>query len=284
MKRIISLIEMQSLSASLRMEGKTIGFVPTMGFLHEGHISLMKEASRRCDQVIVSIFVNPLQFGPKEDFEKYPRDSEGDALKCKEAGADVLFLPRREEIVGEESRTFVAMGKIMEVLCGASRPGHFQGVATIVLKLLNLVQPHMLFLGEKDFQQTVILKKMVRDFFMPVRVEVVPTVRESDGLAMSSRNSYLTPEERKSAAVLYRAMKKGEERFRQGETEASVLKALMAGEITKERGAKIDYLEIADPEGLDSVEKITREARIVLAVWIGKTRLIDNMALSPIKK
>ena len=280
MKKIVDLKEMRAFSDSLRAEGRTIGFVPTMGFLHEGHLSLMKEASRRCDQVIVSIFVNPLQFGPKEDFEKYPRDTGGDALKCEEGGADLLFLPRREEIVGEDHRTFVTMDKIMGMLCGASRPGHFQGVATIVLKLLNLVQPHVLFLGEKDYQQTVILKKMVRNFFMPVRVEVMPTVREPDGLAMSSRNSYLTPEERKSAAVLYRAMKKGEERFRRGETEASVLKALVAGEIMKERGSKIDYLEIIDPESLDSVGKIFPEARIILAVWIGKTRLIDNMALT----
>jgi pantoate--beta-alanine ligase len=284
MKEILNLKEMQAFSDSLRGKGRRIGFVPTMGFLHEGHISLIKEASRHSDQVIVSIFVNPLQFGPKEDFEKYPRDPEGDSLKCQEGGADLLFLPKRGEIVGEGTRTFVTIEKIMERLCGASRPGHFQGVATIVLKLLHLVQPHLLFLGEKDFQQTVILKKMIRDFFMPVQVEVIPTVRETDGLAMSSRNSYLTPEERKSATVLHRAMKIGEEEFRQGETQASKLKTLMLEAIMKEGGAKLDYLEIVDPELLDPIEQVTSEARIVLAVWIGKTRLIDNLALLPIRK
>jgi pantoate--beta-alanine ligase len=284
MKEILNLKEMQAFSDSLRGKGRRIGFVPTMGFLHEGHISLIKEATRQSDQVIVSIFVNPLQFGPKEDFENYPRDPEGDSLKCQEGGADLLFLPKRGEIVGEGTRTFVTIEKIMERLCGASRPGHFQGVATIVLKLLHLVQPHLLFLGEKDFQQTVILKKMIRDFFMPVQVEVIPTVRETDGLAMSSRNSYLTPEERKSATVLHRAMKIGEEEFRQGETQASKLKTLMLEAIMKEGGAKLDYLEIVDPELLDPIEQVTSEARIVLAVWIGKTRLIDNLALLPIRK
>jgi pantoate--beta-alanine ligase len=281
MNKIADLNEMQNYSASLRKEGKTIGFVPTMGFLHQGHLSLMKEAGHRCDHVVVSIFVNPLQFGPKEDFKKYPRDTEGDALKCEQAGVHTLFLPRREEIVGEGKSSLIAMGKVMEVLCGVSRPGHFQGVATIVLKLLHLVQPHLLFLGEKDFQQTVFLKKLVQDFFIPVQVEVMPTVREADGLAMSSRNSYLTPEERKAAGVLYRAMKKGEERFRQGERKASQLKSFMAGEIQKERGVKIDYLEIVHPETLDPVEEIAGKSVVVLAVRLGQTRLIDNIIFLP---
>ncbi len=280
MKKIVHLKEMQSFSASLRAEGRTIGFVPTMGFLHEGHCSLIREAARACDRVVVSIFVNPLQFGPGEDFARYPRDLKGDSEKCLSGGAHLLFLPEAKEIIGEGSGAFIRMDRIMDILCGASRPGHFQGVATIVLKLLNIVRPDRVFLGAKDFQQTVIIKKMIHDFFIPVKVDVRPTVREPDGLAMSSRNSYLSPEERKSAAVLYQAMKKGEAAFLKGERKASVIKPLMEHEIRKVSAARIDYLEIVCPETLERLDDIQSDAAILLAVWMGKTRLIDNLNLS----
>ena len=279
MKEIINLKEMQTLSSTLRKNRQTIGFVPTMGFLHEGHTSLIKEAVRRGHQAVVSIFVNSLQFGPTEDFEKYPRDLKGDAQKCREAGAHTLFLPVAAEIIGKNPMAVVRIEKIMEVLCGASRPGHFQGVATIVLKLLNIVQPDVLFMGTKDFQQTVVVKKMIQDFFIPAKLEVMPTVREADGLAMSSRNSYLSQEERKSAAVLYRAMKKGEEAVLKGEKQASVVKAIAEHEINKERLTAIDYVKIIDPETLDEIKEMTGPAIIALAVRIGKTRLIDNLKL-----
>ena len=281
---IESLKEMQAHSASLRAKGYKIGFVPTMGFLHEGHLSLMKEALSQFDQAVVSIFINPLQFGPAEDFEKYPRDIDGDVRKCQAAGVQTVFLPRRGEIAGKESLTFVVMEKLMGVLCGASRPGHFKGVATIVLKLLNVIQPQGLYLGAKDFQQTVVLKKMVQDFFIPVEVKVLPTVREPDGLAMSSRNSYLSANERRSATVLYRAMIAGEERYHQGVRQGSLLRSIMIEEIMKENNVKIDYLEIIDPETLVPVDWVGPKSVAVLAVWIGKTRLIDNWVFPAIHK
>ncbi|MHB8483292.1 MAG: pantoate--beta-alanine ligase [Nitrospiria bacterium] len=279
MKEIVSLKEMRSISASARQNGQTMGFVPTMGFLHKGHTSLIQESVRNCHRTVVSIFVNPLQFGLDEDFENYPRDPDGDALKCREAGADYLFLPEVDEIIGKSPAAVVKIEKISDILCGVSRPGHFQGVATIVLKLLNIVQPDRLFMGEKDFQQTVIVNKMIQDLFIPVKLTVAPTVRESDGLAMSSRNSYLNPGERKSAAVLYRAMKKGEEAFLGGERQVSFLRRMVENEIKRARSAKIDYVKIVDPGTLDEIKEITGSAVILLAVWIGKTRLIDNLRL-----
>jgi pantoate--beta-alanine ligase len=280
MEQVITIKEMRAVIVSLRQKGESIGFVPTMGFLHEGHCSLIREAARACDRVVVSIFVNPLQFGPGEDFARYPRDLKGDFEKCLSAGAHLLFLPEAREIIGEGSGAFIRMDRIMDILCGASRPGHFQGVAAIVLKLLNIVQPDCLFLGAKDFQQTVVIQKMIHDFFIPVKIDVRPTVREPDGLAMSSRNSYLSREERKSAAVLFRAMKKGEEAFLKGDRKASVIKPLMENEIRKESAARIDYLEVVSPETLEPLDDIQRDAVILLAVWIGKTRLIDNLKLS----
>ncbi|MBI1823468.1 MAG: pantoate--beta-alanine ligase [Nitrospirae bacterium] len=279
MKTLISLKEMQSVSSAIRKEGKTVGFVPTMGFLHDGHLSLIREASRRCDQVVVSIFVNPLQFGPLEDFKIYPQDLEGDTFKCQSAGVHFLFVPKSEEMIEGGTKSFIVMEEIMDRYCGASRPGHFQGVATIVLKLLNIVQPQNLFLGAKDFQQTVILKKLVHDFFLPVQVEVLPTLRESDGLAMSSRNSYLTREERRAATVLYRALITGREKYARGERSAEAIKKEIMNEIEKELGARVDYLDIVHPESLERVDPVIPAAVILLALWIGKTRLIDNLAL-----
>ncbi len=280
MKEIVSLQEMRAISASLRKNNQPVGFVPTLGFLHPGHISLIKEAVRRGHQVVVSIFVNPLQFGPNEDIEKYPRDAMGDAQKCRDAGVRLLFLPEADEIIGKNPLAMVKIEKLSERLCGASRPGHFKGVATIVLKLLNIVQPDWLFMGAKDFQQTVIVRKMIHDFFIPVKLEVMPTVREPDGLAMSSRNGYLMPGERKAARVLYRAMKKGEKTFHEGERRVSVLRAVIENEIKNEPLAKIDYVRIVHPENLDEIEAVVREGVILLAVWIGKTRLIDNVKLN----
>ncbi|HXN06582.1 MAG TPA: pantoate--beta-alanine ligase [Nitrospiria bacterium] len=281
MKTLSRREEMRRLGASFRSGKLRVGFVPTMGFLHDGHISLMEEAKKRTDIIVVSIFVNPLQFGPSEDLARYPRDPAGDAAKCRNAGVDYLFTPNVSEMIDEDPLVFAGMSKLTNVLCGVSRPGHFQGVATIVLKLLNVVQPSLLYLGAKDFQQTVVIGQMVRELFLPVKVIVRPTVREKDGLAMSSRNSYLFPEERKAATVLYRAMKLVEAKLKTGERSAELLKAIVLREIGNEPSARLDYAEIVNPATLEPLMRIEKEARLVLAVWIGKTRLIDNLSLKP---
>lgn len=281
MKTLSRREEMRRLGTSFLARSLRVGFVPTMGFLHDGHLSLMKEARKKADIVIVSIFVNPLQFGPSEDLDRYPRDPDGDSEKCRHAGVDYLFTPNASAMIDDDSLVFVGMNKLTNVLCGVSRPGHFQGVATIVLKFLNLVQPSLLYLGAKDFQQTVVIGQMVRELFLPVKVIVRPTVREKDGLAMSSRNSYLSPEARTAATILYRAMKLTEAKLKTGERSAELLKAVVLREIGSEPLARLDYAEIVNPATLEPLTRIEKEARLVLAVWIGKTRLIDNLSLKP---
>ncbi|GAW92212.1 pantoate--beta-alanine ligase [Calderihabitans maritimus] len=259
-----------------RKKGKTIGFVPTMGYFHEGHLSLMRQARKDCDVVVVSIFVNPIQFGAGEDYEEYPRDIDRDSKLAEKVGVDVIFAPAVREMYPEGYSTFVEVENLTEGLCGRSRPGHFRGVTTVVTKLFNIVQPDKAYFGQKDAQQAMVIRKMVADLNMPLEVIVLPTVREADGLAMSSRNVYLTPEQRKSATVLYRSLQLAKNLIEAGERSVAAVVERVKQEINAEPLAKIDYVEIRRADDLAQVEKIEGKILIALAVFIGKTRLIDN--------
>lgn len=279
MKTISSISDMRSIIESNLRQGKRIGFVPTMGFLHEGHLSLMRKARAENDIVVVSIFVNPTQFGPGEDLDRYPRDPGGDSGKCEAAGVDLLFMPAAREMYPEKPVVFVAVEGVSDVLEGAIRPGHFRGVATVVAKLFNIVKPSKAYFGQKDYQQCCVIKKMVSGLNLDVSVEVLDTVRESDGLAMSSRNSYLNPRDRQSAAVLYQALIAGRELFLSGTKEPENIKKIMNGIIQGVPGAKTDYIEIADPETLAPLSVLDRSFVILIALRIGNTRLIDNLVI-----
>ena len=276
MEIIKDLRVMQARSGFLRQEGKAIGFVPTMGYLHEGHLTLLRRAREENDIVVLSIFVNPTQFGAGEDYEKYPRDTEGDLAKASEAGTDIAFLPEVAEMYPAGYATYVNVEGLTEKLCGRSRPGHFRGVTTVVLKLFNLVQPHRAYFGEKDYQQLVVIKKMVSDLNLDLQIIGCPTVRESDGLAMSSRNAYLSPQERLSALCLSRSLAKAEELIRGGEKSPQSIINEISKVIEKEPGAKIDYVAVCHPETLGDLESIDSQALIALAVKIGPARLLDN--------
>jgi pantoate--beta-alanine ligase len=274
--------QMKSLARKLRAEGKKIGFVPTMGALHAGHLSLMQRARQMSDAVVVSIFINPIQFGPNEDFEKYPRNLASDAELCATRGVDYIFAPLIDEIYPEDFATYVVVEGLSDKLCGASREGHFRGVTTVVSKLLNIVYPHFAFFGRKDAQQAIIVKRMVRDLSMDSEIVVGPTVREEDGLALSSRNAYLTPSEREAATVLHRALEKAQVLYGSGVRETDTILAAMEGIIAAEPLARVDYIAIADTHELEPVPVITDDqpVLIALAVYIGKTRLIDNVVLN----
>lgn len=280
MLRVIkNITEMQEILFSVRTEGKIIGFVPTMGYLHEGHLSLVKEAKKDCDIIVMSIFVNPLQFGVGEDYDIYPRDLIRDKQSAEEAGVDYIFHPTATEMYPKNYSTFVNVENLTDVLCGAQRPGHFKGVTTVVLKLLNIIFPHRAYFGQKDAQQVIVIKRMVRDLNMPVKIITVPIKREDDGIAISSRNLYLTKEERKQATCLYKSLKLAEQMILQGENQAEEVKKEIENEINKNNLAKIDYVEIVNAESLDSVELIKGSILIALAVKFGKTRLIDNLMM-----
>jgi pantoate--beta-alanine ligase len=268
---------MQASADALRRQGRTIGLVPTMGFLHEGHLSLMRQARSECDAVVVSIFVNPAQFGPGEDLDRYPRDIEGDRKKCEAAGVDVLFLPTADEMYPDGPSVFVTVEGISDILEGAVRPGHFRGVATVVAKLFNIVKPHKAFFGQKDYQQCAVIKRMVKGLNMDVEVEVLPTVREQDGLAMSSRNSYLGTEERRAAAAVHRALTAAKHLVEAGAKEPEKLKDRMQAILRQEPGISIDYIEVVDRETLAPLETIKDKIVILVAVRLGRTRLIDNL-------
>lgn len=257
----------------------TVGFVPTMGYLHEGHLALVKQARTDNSNVIVSIYVNPTQFGPREDFGSYPRELNRDLELLREAGVDIVFVPSDDEMYQPEFSSWVDVGKVTERLEGASRPGHFRGVATVVAKLFNIVQPSRAYFGQKDAQQVVVIKRMVADLNMGIDIVVVPTVRESDGLAMSSRNIYLSPGERQAATVLFKALILGRQLWQGGEKDAEKIRRQMTSFIQKEPLAQIDYVSIADAETLEELSSIDGPALASLAVRIGKTRLIDNMLL-----
>jgi len=270
--------EIRRFVAASRAQSATIGFVPTMGALHAGHLALVQAARAQCRRVIVSIFVNPTQFGPNEDLAAYPRDEAGDARKLREAGADVLYMPDVSEMYGEGFSTSVRVKDLSQGLCGDFRPVHFEGVATVVTKLLLQVFPDAAFFGEKDYQQLQIIKRLVCDLNIPVRIESVPTLRESDGLALSSRNLYLSPEERTIAPSLYRILKSATDDIRGGQAIAARAERAIT-ELRAAGFAKIDYLEVRDAQTLEPITKLSRPARILAAAWLGRTRLIDNLAI-----
>jgi len=281
MQVIRSIKDMQASSRQFRSHGKTIGFVPTMGALHEGHLSLVRCAKEENDVTVVSIFVNPIQFGPKDDFDRYPRDIKGDLDKLLPLGVDVVFIPQVQDMYPGGFSTTIDVGSIGEVLCGVARPGHFNGVAVVVAKLFNIVTPHKVYFGQKDFQQSVVIKKIVRELNFDIDIVVCPTVREADGLAMSSRNSYLNETERKSAGVLYRALRHCEGLIARGIRNSVRIKEEMENIIKSEPMVKIEYIEIVEPESLKEVKTIESPVVICLAVRIGTTRLIDNIVVSP---
>ena len=279
MRTVNTIAGMKAAAIEARSKGKTIGFVPTMGYLHEGHLSLVRESRKSADVTVVSIFVNPLQFGPQEDFRRYPRDPERDAALLEKEGVDILFLPENREMYPEGYRTSVEVAGLQEKLCGRSRPGHFRGVATVVLKLFNIVRPDYAFFGQKDAQQVVILQKMVQDLNADMEIRAMPIIREPDGLAMSSRNAYLSAEERRAALVLSSSLGEARRMFENGERAAGPIRERLSSAIAAESLARIDYVEIVDPSSLEPVERIDGEALVALAVYIGKTRLMDNEIL-----
>lgn len=264
-----------------RAESRIIGLVPTMGALHEGHTSLIARAKKECSPLIASIFVNPKQFGPNEDFAKYPRQFERDGEKLKQVGVDALFAPEAAEIYPQDFSTYVHVEGLSERLEGRSRPGHFRGVATVVMKLLQIVQPHRAYFGRKDAQQARLITQMARDLNLDTEIVVCPIVREPDGLALSSRNVYLNPDERKAATVLYRTLEAVKGELARGVRDALQLKDMLQRTLGKERLAALDYAEIADAESFEPVVRVSKVCYVLLAVFIGKTRLIDNLYVEP---
>jgi pantoate--beta-alanine ligase len=278
--RIVKTIdEMRLASRAARREGKCLGFVPTMGALHEGHLSLVRAARAKCELVAASIFVNPLQFGPNEDLAKYPRSFERDLELLEKEAVDFLFAPTPEEMYPAGAVTYVTVEGLSEKLCGKSRPGHFRGVTTVVAKLFHIVEPDLAFFGQKDAAQAAIVRRMVRDLNLPAEIVVCPIVREPDGLAMSSRNAYLSPLERKFALVLHRSLTQVRNRFDQGERNATILIEAGKQVMAQEPSARLDYLEIVDPATLDPVQELTSGALVAIAAFVGNTRLIDNILL-----
>jgi pantoate--beta-alanine ligase len=279
MEIIKDIHEMRSLAEKTRRSWKTIALVPTMGALHEGHLSLMDYGREKADLLVVSIFVNPIQFGPQEDFEKYPRDLAGDSRLTEKRGVDIIFSPEPKDFYPEFFQTYVAVDQVTQTLCGKTRPGHFRGVSTVVCKLFNIVKPHLAIFGLKDFQQVVVIKQMVQDLNMDVEVVGRPTVREADGLAMSSRNRYLSAAERGSALTLSLALKEAQALFGKGERKTEVLLDRVKDLIIREPSTRIEYAKICHPRTLDDLAVIKDQGVLALAVWVGSTRLIDNCFL-----
>jgi pantoate--beta-alanine ligase len=270
--------------ALFRSVGKTIGLVPTMGYFHKGHLSLIDVARKNCEIVVVSLFVNPTQFGPNEDLAKYPRDFERDERLAKERGADIIFYPDTREMYPDPFLTYVVTEKLSGVLCGESRPIHFRGVTTVVAKLFNIIQPDIAIFGRKDAQQAIIIKKMVADLNFPVEIIVAPIIREADGLAMSSRNTYLSSKERKQAPIIYRALQKAIEMVQRGELDAESVKRSIRQQIETAPLARIEYIEIVNKKNLEPVKTIDPGTFVAVAVWFGKTRLIDNVDLIDLER
>lgn len=266
--------------AGERAHGNCIGLVPTMGYLHAGHLSLVRAARQECDVVVMSIFVNPRQFGPQEDLESYPRDMERDLALARDAGVDVAFTPDVDEVYPSGYQTEVTVSTLTQPLCGASRPGHFTGVTTVVAKLFNMVGPDRAYFGQKDYQQATVIRRMVTDLNMPLTIVVCPIVREDDGLAMSSRNAYLNPEERQAALVLSRALQLAQAHLAQGERQPRRLQSALRDAIATEPRARVDYVAVCDPHTLQPVAHLSGSVLVALAVFIGATRLIDNAVLS----
>ena len=270
---------MKAACRSVTRQGKILGFVPTMGALHEGHLSLVRAAAKDCDVVAASIFVNPLQFGPTEDFEKYPRSLESDADMLEKAGASLLFVPSVAEMYPPDAKTYVEVSDLSGKLDGGSRPGHFRGVSTVVCKLFEIVRPDRAYFGQKDAAQVALLRKMVRDLDMDVEIVVCPIVREADGLAMSSRNAYLTPEQRGQALVLSRSLREVKTASDAGVKDAQKLAEIATRVIASEPAAKLDYFAVVDRDTLEPVTSGSRGTLVAVAAWVGTTRLIDNIVL-----
>ena len=270
----------RGLSRARRRQGKRVGLVPTMGALHEGHLSLVRAAKAQCDAVAVSIFVNPTQFGPNEDLAKYPRSFESDCVLLEKEGVDLVFAPPVEEMYPAGAVTYVTVQGLSEKLCGKSRPGHFRGVTTVVAKLFHITEPDVALFGQKDAAQLAIIRRMVRDLNFPVEIVACPIVRESDGLAMSSRNAYLDAAQRRSALALYRSLTQAQSMFKEGERDPA--KLIHAGKetVAEDPGVRLDYFEIVDPETLDSLREMSKPALVAVAAFVGTTRLIDNLILA----
>lgn len=271
--------DMQAVSLGWRKLGQRIAFVPTMGYFHDGHLSLMRYGREQGDRLVVSLFVNPTQFGPHEDLDRYPRALERDRALAREVGVDVLYVPNTADMYPVGYQTYVTVEELSQPMCGASRPGHFRGVATVVLKLFNQVLPHLAVFGEKDYQQLAVIRRMVADLNVPVEVVGRPIVREPDGLAMSSRNTYLSPEERRSALCLVKALTRALDLVEAGETDADNILSEVKQIITATPLTRLDYAVVVDPDTLQAVETIRGAARLAVAAWVGGTRLIDNMLL-----
>ncbi|MDL1972485.1 MAG: pantoate--beta-alanine ligase, partial [Deltaproteobacteria bacterium] len=267
------------LSDKFKKEGKKIAFVPTMGYFHKGHLSLMERGRKLADILVISIFVNPIQFGPGEDFREYPRDLERDLSLAEGVGVDVAFIPEAEEMYPPDYQTYLEVTRLTQHLCGLFRPGHFRGVTTVVAKLFNIVKPDIALFGLKDYQQYIVIKRMVRDLNYDIEVVGCPIIREEDGLAMSSRNTYLTPEQRKSALCLYQGIKLAERLVREGQRDAKIIIKEVIDYIESKPYTQIDYVKICHPETLDDLEYLNDKALLALAVRVGKARLIDNTIL-----
>ena len=280
MKIITSIKQMSDISQKLQRKGKTMGFVPTMGALHQGHVSLIRRARKENNIVVVSIFVNPAQFGPPEDLKNYPRNLKRDAQMCRKEGVDFIFYPHAEDMYPGNYKTYVTVDDLSDGLCAKFRPGHFKGVTTVVTKLFNLLQPEIAYFGQKDAQQAIIIKRMTEDLNMSVKIKIMPIVRQKDGLALSSRNVYLAPKERKEALVLSQALNLADKLIKQRNRNPKDIICRMRQLINKKKSAKIQYICIVDLENLKPVERIKGKVLIALAVWIGRTRLIDNLCLN----
>lgn len=276
MKIITKITELKAEIKALKSNGKIIGLVPTMGCLHEGHLSLVRSSVKKADCTVVSIFVNPTQFSPNEDFREYPRDLKHDSEILEREGVDYLFIPEASAMYPEGFKTYIEVHDLQDKLCGRSRQGHFRGVCTVVLKLFNIVDPDVSFFGQKDAQQAIVLKRMVKDLDLDVNIEILPIIREEDGLALSSRNTYLDPEQRKAALCLSKSLREADEIFKSGERKSARIIRRMEEIIKSEALAKIDYVRIVDLNNLDPLARIEKEALIAVAVFIGKNRLIDN--------
>lgn len=279
MEILRTISEVRNVVSGAKREGKRIGFVPTMGALHEGHMSLVEEAKKRSGLVIVSIFVNPTQFGPGEDLDKYPRTLDSDLEKCRLEGVDVVFAPAADEMYPEKNLTWVKVDKITEGLCGDSRPGHFRGVCTVCTKLFNIVQPDAACFGQKDAQQAAVIKRMVRDLNMPLEIVVCPTVREADGLAVSSRNAYLSRQHRLDASLLYKSLKAAETLITQGEKDVDKVVCKIRNVLSEKNSIEVEYINVVDLKTLEPVERIEGENLVAVAVKIDSTRLIDNIVV-----
>lgn len=279
MRIIETVADMKAVIKSQKQSGKSIGLVPTMGYLHQGHISLVKHSTAENDFTVVSIFVNPTQFGPNEDFDKYPRDLEKDLKLAQQAGVDIIFAPSVKEMYPESYKTYVAVEGITEVMCGKSRPGHFRGVTTVVTKLFNIITPTKAYFGQKDAQQVAVIKQMVKDLNMNLEIITCPIIREADGLAMSSRNVYLNSEERKAALILSQSLLNAQKLVDSGERSKEKLYKSIFEQISSESLANIEYIEIVDADTLENVNNIEKRALVALAVRFGNTRLIDNIIL-----